>query len=450
MYFKISRNGNSSKKDEMKFVLMDTIKMEPEIDRLTLKNEGKAASDIIKPDPEANTFTPNSEATTKEQEGETSVEGKFLEVNVTEIKIEPPDPSCDHISDIKYEGTENPVLYAAMKYEDEKESWNVEAVNEDMARDVTKEDDDLSHKPLQSHYHEDMKIHKSDICDSSIDSFSITQDPESDNENTDENCSLPDDTSSTHNLNVESSNKSFNKLSPNKKQHKRKDAEVKPFTCSVCGKSFGRRYNLQAHEAIHRDDRPFKCDICEKSFRKFAHLQRHESTHTSDKPFNCQICEKNFARLEYLRQHEATHTDEKHFKCNSCDKRFRQRHHLQDHELTHKGEKSLKCDICEKSFARHHYFRLHYLTHSDDKPFKCQFCEKTFAYKQHFKQHTLIHSVEKLYKCSFCDKSFTLNRYLVKHTKTHTNEKQYKCSYCDKIFAVRYYLLKHISIHTKE
>ncbi|KAJ4448808.1 hypothetical protein ANN_00199 [Periplaneta americana] len=323
--------------------------------------------DVIKTESEIDSLAMQSETMNEGKRKQPQVVGKFLEEIVNDIKIEPPDVISDLVFNIKCEENKDFRTSSIVNNENEEESWNWDAVKKEFMSDMIEKNEDVTETPLQSYCHEDMKIHKSDLCDSSIDSFSITKDAESDNEN----CSLPDDTSSIHDLNVEFSNKSFNKLFPNQKQHKRKDSEVKSFTCSVCGKSFGKRYNLQAHEAIHRDDRPFKCDTCEKSFRKFHLLQRHESTHTSDKPFKCQICEKNFARLEYLRKHEAIHTDEKHFKCSSCDKRFRQRHHLLVHELTHKDEKPLKCDICGKGFGNPHFFRLHNLTHSDGKPFKC-------------------------------------------------------------------------------
>ena len=42
------------------------------------------------------------------------------------------------------------------------------------------------------------------------------------------------------------------------------------FTCLICSKSFGHKYTLEQHQAVHTDERKFKCTIC--SFRFFIIL----------------------------------------------------------------------------------------------------------------------------------------------------------------------------------
>ena len=45
------------------------------------------------------------------------------------------------------------------------------------------------------------------------------------------------------------------------------------FTCLICSKSFGHKYTLEQHQAVHTDERKFKCTIC--SFRYFIKAEKY-------------------------------------------------------------------------------------------------------------------------------------------------------------------------------
>lgn len=51
------------------------------------------------------------------------------------------------------------------------------------------------------------------------------------------------------------------------------------FPCSVCGKEFGRKYNMETHMKIHTGERPFQCEVCKKRFIQKGTLKTHMLVH---------------------------------------------------------------------------------------------------------------------------------------------------------------------------
>ena len=50
--------------------------------------------------------------------------------------------------------------------------------------------------------------------------------------------------------------------------------------CSLCGRSFSRKYILRRHEAAHNDSYACWCAICGKGCLTANALRRHMATHT--------------------------------------------------------------------------------------------------------------------------------------------------------------------------
>ena len=92
--------------------------------------------------------------------------------------------------------------------------------------------------------------------------------------------------------------------------------------CSFCPATFKSNTDVKRHERIHTGEKPFSCSVCQKSFNRKGNMEKHLTTHFKGKD-----------RLEHLKMAHAT---EKNFICH-CGKAFRSRgffyRHQRQHEL---------------------------------------------------------------------------------------------------------------------
>ncbi|CAM2110269.1 unnamed protein product [Caretta caretta] len=165
----------------------------------------------------------------------------------------------------------------------------------------------------------------------------------------------------------------------------------RPFTCTHCGKAFGRSAHLARHQETHSGERPYKCTYCGKAFGRNAHLTRHHGTHTGERPYQCGICGRAFTRDAHLTRHQLVHTGEKPFQCGVCGKAFTRSAHLARHQGTHTGEKPFECGVCGKAFTRDAHLARHRATHTGERPYKCADCGKGFGATSHLLRHQRTH-----------------------------------------------------------
>ncbi|XP_034070936.1 zinc finger protein 771-like [Gymnodraco acuticeps] len=170
----------------------------------------------------------------------------------------------------------------------------------------------------------------------------------------------------------------------------RHSAGEKPFSCSVCERTFALRGNVKKHMRIHTGEKPFSCSICKKSFGQRGHLKYHMRIHTGENPFICSICKKSFGQKGDLKKHMRIHTGEKPFICSICKKSFAQRGNLKTHMRIHTIEKPFSCSICKKSFGQRGHLKYHMRIHTGEKPFSCSVCDQRFTRRYRVKLHKCV------------------------------------------------------------
>ncbi|OXA41531.1 Zinc finger protein 26 [Folsomia candida] len=225
--------------------------------------------------------------------------------------------------------------------------------------------------------------------------------------------------------------------------------------CKVCNAEFAMIRELRGHmERRHksREERPrLPCTFsgCPKTFLDKVNLANHfKQQHAQNAVrYPCTLCGKEFTQKQNLDRHIATHTTEKRF--NDMNE-SEQRTHMKKAERP-----AFPCRLCPLIFYSQQGISFHVKNHHDQKKYFCTICDKILRSSHGLKYHIRAsHPTNEAptYSFEYCEYQSRIKENLTSHvTRMHVGVKGKECYFCGKKFYNFFPLASHCSrIHTLE
>ncbi|XP_038385232.1 zinc finger and BTB domain-containing protein 32 isoform X13 [Canis lupus familiaris] len=84
-------------------------------------------------------------------------------------------------------------------------------------------------------------------------------------------------------------------------------ARSRPHSCSVCGKRFSLKHQMETHYRVHTGEKPFSCSLCPQRSRDFSAMTKHLRTHGAA-PYRCPLCRAGCPSLASMQAHMRGHS----------------------------------------------------------------------------------------------------------------------------------------------
>ncbi|XP_008046467.1 zinc finger and BTB domain-containing protein 32 [Carlito syrichta] len=81
----------------------------------------------------------------------------------------------------------------------------------------------------------------------------------------------------------------------------------RPYACSVCGKRFSLKHQMETHYRVHTGEKPFSCSLCPQRSRDFSAMTKHLRTHGAA-PYRCPLCGAGCPSLASMQAHMRGHS----------------------------------------------------------------------------------------------------------------------------------------------
>nr|XP_028695071.1 zinc finger and BTB domain-containing protein 32 isoform X3 [Macaca mulatta] len=84
-------------------------------------------------------------------------------------------------------------------------------------------------------------------------------------------------------------------------------ARSRPYACSVCGKRFSLKHQMETHYRVHTGEKPFSCSLCPQRSRDFSAMTKHLRTHGAA-PYRCPLCGAGCPSVASMQAHMRGHS----------------------------------------------------------------------------------------------------------------------------------------------
>ncbi|XP_060041745.1 zinc finger and BTB domain-containing protein 32 isoform X2 [Erinaceus europaeus] len=84
-------------------------------------------------------------------------------------------------------------------------------------------------------------------------------------------------------------------------------ARPRPYSCSICGKRFSLKHQMETHYRVHTGEKPFSCSLCPQRSRDFSAMTKHLRTHGAA-PYRCPLCGAGRPSLSSMQAHMRGHS----------------------------------------------------------------------------------------------------------------------------------------------
>ena len=193
--------------------------------------------------------------------------------------------------------------------------------------------------------------------------------------------------------------------------------DEKKYSCSDCGKHFGRKDHLNRHTLTHSDV-VYPCDICGSSFKRKDGLKHHLS-----KVHDTELNEEDDP-LQSVKVKEEI-TGEESLSEGDCEP---PREFDDVDEFSEKSEKQQVAEFDAPETIEEKGGMIQddndSLTYSTESKYKCNQCEKVFKNPQHLRRHEAVHSGIK-FSCNVCESSFSRKDKLTAHMRKKHSQVDY-------------------------
>ncbi|XP_076016017.1 uncharacterized protein LOC143008236 [Genypterus blacodes] len=284
------------------------------------------------------------------------------------------------------------------------------------------------------------------------------------------------------------------------------------YKCPVCDKRFRDLYDMNRHQMrVHEREESDKteeledpstsdmmenknCSLCGKFFARRVDMERHVKSHSEDRPYQCPYCDKKFKNPYVLKRHQAEICKSKDLK-RRVSSSSRSETPQMNSQAPADGSAPVKiCPICNKTLPCTADITKHLRSHTEERPFICVTCEKGFKYKDTLKKHQIIHGHEGIREeesktveqiladadaqnscdgldknedhldaaeaetafvaqpraarkvakaCPVCSRVFDSVKTMKRHMQCHTEDRPYHCIHCKKRFKHMHGLKRH-------